>query len=101
MEIKIKIDDIDYASVLNVLMPLLAGSGTEIQDKSVQTVISLLGKSNDLSSKLFSVISQETKDNMCIQLMNSKKDFIIDTFSKLLSKNNISAKIKDIEFKND
>lgn len=100
MEIKINVDNINYDSVLKVLLPLLNKNSGGSENKIANKFIKMLGKGN-FASKMLSLIPQESKDNMVMSFVNDQKDFIIGMISEKMSEFGIEAEINDIEISMD
>lgn len=100
MIIRIKIDNIDYASVLKVLAPLISKVNTSADDNKAGKLIGMLGKGG-ISSGMLSLIPQETKDNMLITLVNGQKESILKLIRGLLKKHGIGVDVEDIELSED
>lgn len=99
MEIKINIDNINYDSILKVLLPLLNKNNSESENKMKNKLLSMFG--GPFASKMLSLIPQESKDNMVMHFVNDQKDFIINMLSEKMSEVGIEAEIKDIEISKD
>lgn len=100
MEIRINVDNINYDSIIKVLLPLLSKNAGTSENKIANKFISMFGKGN-FASKMLSLIPQESKDNMVMHFVNDQKDFIIETLSKKMDEFGIEAEIKNIEISKD
>ena len=99
MEIKIKVDNINYDSVVKVLLPLLSKNNGESDNKMKNKIFGMFG--GPFASKMLSLIPQESKDNIVMHFVNDQKEFIIDMISEKMSRTGIEAEIKDIEISKD
>ncbi len=99
MEIKIKVDNINYDSIVKVLLPLLNKNNSESENKMKNKLLSMLG--GPFASKMLSFIPQESKDNIVMHFINDQRDFIINMISEKMSEYGIEAEIKDIEISKD
>lgn len=100
MEIKINVENINYDSIVKVLLPLLSKQSDSTENKIASKFIGMFGKGN-FASKMLSFIPQESKDNMVMHFVNDQKDFIIEALSKKMDEFGIEAEIKDIEISKD
>lgn len=95
MEIKIKVDNINYDSILKAVLPLLSKNGSEKENKLKNRIMKMF--SGPFAFKMLSLIPQESKDNMVMSFVNDQKDFIIEVLSEKMGEYGIEAEIKDIE----
>ncbi len=100
MEIKIKVDNINYESILKVLMPLLSENKGDSEKKIASKFIAMFGKGT-LATKMISLIPQDAKDNMVMHFVNDQKDFIISIIKEKLGELGIEVQINDIEITKD
>ena len=96
MEIRIKVDNINYESIVKVLMPLLNNNKEASENKIASKFMGMFGKGT-LATKMLSLIPQESKDNMVMHFVNDQKEFIISTIKKKLGELGIEVDIDDIE----
>lgn len=99
MEIRIKVDNINYDSIVKVLLPLLNKNNSENENKMKNKILSMFGA--PFASKMLSLIPQESKDNIVMHFINDQRDFIINMISEKMSEYGIEAEIKDIEISKD
>ena len=99
MEIKINVDNINYDSIVKALMPLLNKNSDGTDNKMKNKILSMFG--GGFTTKMLSLIPQESKDNMVMHFVNDQKDFIINMISEKMSEHGIEAEIKDIEISKD
>lgn len=99
MEIKINVDNINYDSIVKVLVPLLNKNNDESENKMKNKVLSMFG--GPFASKMLSFIPQESKDNMVMHFVNDQRDFIINMISEKMRETGIEVEIKDIEISKD
>lgn len=95
MEIKIKVENINYDSIVKVLLPLLNKNNGESDNKMKNKIIGMFG--GPFASKMLSFIPQESKDNMVMHFVNDQKEFIISIIKKKLVEFGIEVEINDIE----
>lgn len=94
MQIKAKIDKIDYDNIIKNALPILK----EKSDSKIMNIISgIINMPGELPLKMISAIPQETKNELVAYIINSKKDAIINIITESLSKRGFPVDISDIE----
>ena len=98
IEVKILVDDIDYDSVADLLMPIV---GDKLQEKG--GIVGKLGSKKErlsgVAHKVLGKMSQEKKDQTVVNLATKKHDLIIEKISGLVAKKGIGVKIKDVSIR--
>lgn len=96
IEVRLLIDSIDYDSVAELLVPLLA----ENLAAKGGLVGKLASNKKDFAAatarKVLSKMSQEKKDELVVDLVNKKRDLLIEKTTGLAKKNGIRGKIYNI-----
>ena len=99
IEIKLQIDDIDYDTAIDVLLPVLAdqmAKGTE--NPMLRRLFTGGQKLSASAAKSFiSIMPKEKKDELVVKYINSNKADVSKKLMQLGAKNNVHLKIKDIK----
>ena len=94
MEIKIKLDNIDYDTIIKNALPLLK----EQNDSKVMGIIlGIFNLPGDLAMKMISAIPQEKKNELITYIINQKKETIANNIMNSLADKGFPVEIKDIE----
>lgn len=94
MQIKAKIEKIDYDNIIKNALPILK----EKSDSKIMNIISgIINMPGELPLKMISAIPQETKNELVAYIINSKKEAIINIITESLSKRGFPVEISDIE----
>ena len=102
LELKILIDDIDYNSVTELLVPLLAeklekdGKGGGILGNV------LAGNTNmavSMARTLLNTMPQEKKDELVVQLVTKNRDKLLQKGGELAAKNGVRLQLCDVAAK--
>lgn len=102
IEITFQIDDIDYDSAADVLLPLCA---EKIVDGLENPMIKKLVSNNQQISigmlkSFIGMMPQSKKDELVVKYFNKNKNEIADELIKLMAQYKIRLKIKDIKTSN-
>lgn len=95
MEVKLLIDHIDYDSLVELLMPLVADT-LQAKGGIVGKIGSKEEKLAKMAHKLLGRMSQEKKDGKLVELAAKKRDVIIEKISDAAEKKGIGVQICDI-----
>ena len=101
LELKILIDDIDYNSVTELLVPLLAEK-LEKDGKGGILGSVLAGNTNmavSMARTLLNTMSQEKKDELVVQLVTKNRDKLLQKGGELALKNGVRLRLCDIAAK--
>ncbi len=94
MEIRVKVDNIDYDTIIKNALPLLR----EKSDSRIIGIISgIVNMPGDLPMKMIAAIPQETKDELVAYIINLKKDTIIGIITDSLEKKGFPIELGDLE----
>lgn len=94
MEIKAKIDDIDYDSIIKNALPILK----EKSDNKIVGIISdIINMPGELPLKMISAIPQKTKNELVVYIINSKKQAIISIITESLKEKGFPVELSDFE----
>ena len=95
IEVRLLVDDIDYDSVADLLMPIV---GDKLQEKG--GIVGKLGSKQDklshVAHKVLGKMSKEKKDQTVVNLAVKKHDLIIEKLSAIVKKKGIGIKIHDV-----
>ena len=97
LELKILVDDIDYNSVTELLVPLLA----EKLEKDGKGGIlgGVLSGNTDMAVSmartLLNTMPQEKKDELVVQLVNKNRDKLLQKGRELAAKNGVRLRLCD------
>lgn len=96
IEVRMLIDSIDYDSVAEMLVPLLA----ENLEQKGGLMGKLAGSKKEFvtnaARKMLGKMSQEKKDEMVVDLLNKKHEMLIEKLSDLATSKGVKAKIRSI-----
>lgn len=96
MEIKIKIDNIDYADLAVALMPLIRGKLQEKPGAVAKILASLTTLPEGLIRKTLGALPQENKDEMAAMLINENQEKLIAMIQDYAKENGVALKISDL-----
>lgn len=98
LEIRAVIDDLDYDSLADFLVPILA---EKLEEKG--GFRALIAKNKDalsgVAKQLLSSMSQEKKDELLLQLLCEKKGLLLAKANDAVAHRGIRAKVLDLEVK--
>lgn len=98
LELRVLIDELDYDSLADFLVPILA---EKLEEKG--GFRAMIGKNRDalsgVAKQLLSSMSQEKKDELLIQLLREKKGFVLNKTNEAAARQGIGAKVLDVEVK--
>jgi hypothetical protein len=96
LEIRAVIDDLDYDSLADFLVPIIA---EKLEEKG--GFRALIAKNKDalsgVAKQLLSSMSQEKKDELLLQLLCEKKGLILTKANEVAARQGIGAKVLDLE----
>ena len=72
MEVKIKLENIDHESVINMILPVIARKNDAIEDRTLSNFVSfadIMNVSSDSLTKMLDFIPQDVKDNIIFTLL--------------------------------
>ena len=96
IEIKLTVDEIDYDSIAELLVPLLA----EKMQENGGLMGKVVGINSELATKaarkLLHTMSQEKKDELVVELLTKKREVLMEKGTNLAKKKGIGMLIKDI-----
>lgn len=97
MEIKIEIDDVDYDSLVELMMPMLMDHFSGDTD-DLRTRLLLLSKGFTESTvrTILSLMSKEKKDELFIKMINKNKPRIMDMLTEMAMSKGVRMKISDV-----
>lgn len=99
IELKILVDEIDYDSLVDVLVPALAG---KLGDKG-GILGSILAKNPDTAASmahtLLKTMSQEKRDDMLVQLLGKYREKVLSAGRSAAAKKGIGIQLCDISAK--
>lgn len=101
LELKILIDDIDYNSVTELLVPLLAEK-LEKDGKGGILGNVLAGNTNmavSMARTLLNTMPQEKKDELVVHLVTKNRDKLLQKGGELAAKNGVRLRLCDIAAK--
>ena len=102
IEIKIQIDNIDYDSAADTLLPLLADQlACSTDNPMLKQLFSGRQRLSLSAAKSFiSVLPKEKKDELVVKYMNSNKVQLSQKLMQFAADNKIRLNIKNIEVEN-
>ena len=97
LELKILIDDVDYNSLTELLVPLLA----EKLEKDGRGGIlgGILAMAVGMARTLLNTMPQEKKDELVVQLLTRNRDKLLQKGRELAAKNGVRLQLCDIAAK--
>lgn len=96
MKITFEVSEIDYSSLVEILLPLVrdkiaAGVDSDaLLDRALEIPPSMVARMVD-------ILPQEIKDEFAVMLINKHKELIIDTLTEAAEAKGLSCKITEIE----
>lgn len=95
IEIRAVIDDIDYNSLTEFLLPIII---EKLEEKGGFSA--LIAKSTDslsgFAKQMIASMSQEKKDELLLQLLHEKKDMVLEKANDKAKEQEIGVRILDI-----
>ncbi|MBE6971850.1 MAG: hypothetical protein E7446_07020 [Ruminococcaceae bacterium] len=99
IEIRAVIDDIDYESLTEFLLPIIAD---KLEEKG--GFRALIAKSTDslsgFAKQMIASMPQEKKDELLLQLLHEKKSLVLDKVNDKAKDYEIGVRILDIDARN-
>lgn len=98
IELKILVDELDYDSIAEFLIPALAESMAKDQKGGVLGGV-LAGKPEMLTGMartLLHTMSQDKRDELLVQLVNKNRDKLLNKGEKVAAKKGIRVKLCDV-----
>lgn len=98
MEIKINVDNIDYESLAELMMPMLLDHMSK-DDEDLMSRLMLLsqGFTSSTVKLILSRMSQERKDELLIRMINKNKPRIMKFISDMAESQGIRMDVVDVE----
>lgn len=102
IEIKIMIDDIDYDTAADVLLPIFAEQFVNGNDNPMLKQLFSGGQrlSASAAKSFISIMPQRKKDELVVRYLNANKEKISEQLMQYGAKNNVKLTIKNIESHN-
>ena len=97
MELKIKVKDLDYDSLIKATIPVLKESAESSDSTGLKFIANILKLPGDLPIKMLSGLSQERKDEIVVYLVSHYKEKIIELVQNSLKEKGFIIEIDDIE----
>lgn len=96
MEIKIKIDKIDYAALVEAVLPIVKNKLKDMNGPIPALLNGVVGLPSGILEAVVNGLPQETKDQMAVFLINSYKEKILSTAEHFGAENGVDLKIADV-----
>lgn len=97
IELKVLVDDIDYDSLAEFLIPILVG---HLREEKSGILGSVLSQNPDMATSMartmLNKLSHEKKDELLIQLLTKNRDKLLRTGQNALTTHQIHARVCDI-----
>ncbi len=98
LELRVLVDDIDYGSLAEYLIPALAEKLRREEKGGI--LGSVLAGNPDMAAsmaqKLLDAMSQEQKDQLVLQLLGKNREKLLDKGNELLRRRGIGAQLCDV-----
>lgn len=98
LELRVLLDDIDYGSLAEYLIPAVAEKLRRDQKGGI--LGSVLAGNPDMAAsmaqKLLDTMSQEQKDQLVLQLLGKNREKLLDKGNELLRRRGIGAQLCDV-----
>lgn len=96
LEINLKVENIDYNSLVDKLLPLIAENYRD--DGSVLGMVlnKTKGMQSSMAKAALSVMPQEKKDELAASLLMKYRSEIIDLLARTARENGVSMDIRDL-----
>ncbi len=98
IELKVLIDDVDYDSIAELLIPLLAESMGREQKGSILGGV-LAGNSEMITSMartLLHTMTQDKRDELLVQLVNKNRDKLLEKGRKAAEEKGVGVRLCDV-----
>ena len=96
MEIKIQIDDIDYAALVDVAMPLLKDKLAK-PGATTQLLGSILNLPSGMVKAVVNRLPEDKKNQLAATLINGNKEKIIATVEQTAGASGVRVRIRDLQ----
>lgn len=98
IEIKLKIEDIDYDSVADILAPALKDRIDGSEFPAWARLLFLAGGMNgDAFKKILSRVPKDAIDDFVVKLLNEKGDKTAEFLEEIASSKGVNIKISDVK----
>ena len=98
IELKILLDEVDYRSLSEVLIPALAESESMAKDGGV--LGGMLSQNKELAASMARTVldkmPQEKKDELLVQLLNRNRDKLLEKGRTLAAENGVRLQLCDV-----
>lgn len=98
LELRVLVDDIDYGSLAEYLIPAVAEKLRREEKGGI--LGSVLAGNPDMAAsmaqKLLDAMSQEQKDQLVLQLLGKNREKLLDKGNELLRRRGIGAQLCDV-----
>ena len=95
IELKVLIDDVDYDSVAEFLIPLLAESMGREQKGGILGGV-LAERITSMARKLLHTMTQDKRDELLVQLVNKNRDKLLEKGRKAAEEKGIGVRLCDV-----
>lgn len=99
MEIKLKLEDIDYGDLAVKLLPLISDKLKENDNMAAKLLCGIAKMPPAIIRTTVNSLPQETKDEVAVLLINNNEEKIRKLFIQFAQNNGIALDITDIEAK--
>ena len=97
MELKIKVKDLDYDSLIKAAISILKENADSSGSNGLKFIANILRLPGELPLKMISALSQEKKDEIVVYLVNRYKEKIVEWVQNSLKEKGFIIEIDDIE----
>ena len=98
IELKVLIDDVDYDSIAEFLIPLLAESMGREQKGGIPGGVLAVNPEmlTSMARKLLHTMTQDKRDELLVQLVNKNRDKLLEKGRKAAEEKGIGVRLCDV-----
>jgi hypothetical protein len=96
IELKVEISDVDYADIMEKVLPEIMPRLAKNQSELVKKVLVGLAGKGEIARKALKFLPESLQDEIAVALLSSYKSNILEAVHKLADEQNISITVSDI-----
>lgn len=93
MKINLEINNIDYGAHIELFLPMIHDKFAATNGITAKLLAKIAGMSPEAAAKIVDMLPQDTKDDIAVYLINSKKDVIISAVQEYAGNKGVSFNI--------
>lgn len=93
MKINLEINDIDYGALIEIFLPMIHDKLSSADGMVAKLLGKVAGTPPEAAAKIVDMLPQDSKDDIAVYLINSKKDVIISAVQEYAGNKGVSFNI--------